>query len=243
MQTDYSISIKINLSLLNERKIDINKFIVSIYDDIFIVLNRVPNIDKDEMRSKFIEHLLDNQEFLKFDNENKFCAYLVKFAKNIHMSEMREQNRNIEFDPERFDISSTSVAPAPEPSIKMYIADTGLTITELAKFFGVTRQIIYNYIEVNSVPYNIKRKLLKYKGFHDPKKKIQEIKEIIINEFGSLKYDVFKTIGVDRASFFNACRKGISYSQYLKFSEKLNLYFRSAKTAKESIIENIQENL
>lgn len=228
MQINYLISIKTNLDLYNSKKISINDFVIKIYDDIFYALNKVPGIDKDEIRAQFIEHLFDNYEFLRFENEYKFNAYLIKFAKNKQMSENRQKNRNVEIteNVETTDNSWNSLVEARWSgiSIQQSITETGLNITELSKILEVSRQIIYNYIELNSAPYNIKRKIIKLKGFHDKILKVQELRESILNEFGSLSKSVFKQLGSDRSHFFMLLRKGISYTQYLKLKQKIDEY-------------------
>ncbi len=219
MQIECLITIKTNLTLLNTKKINLNNFIVNTYDSIYELLGKVPKIDKDEMRSIFIEHLLDNEAFLKFDSEHKFVSYLFKFVRNQNMNELRRINKFTELDEAIAFKEDTSSKQ--ELTIKMYIKETGLNITELAKILNVTRQQLYNYIELNAVPYNIKRKLIKYKGFHDPITRANEIKERIFNEYGSLKYEIFKSLGIDRQSIFIWCKKGISYTKYCETIEKL----------------------
>jgi hypothetical protein len=209
----------IRLQLLNTKKITIKQFLTDVYDLIFNALGKVSKIDKDDMRSRFIEHLLDNYQFLSFENENKFYAYLIKFAKNKHLSDMRQINKHVELDDELS--ATTNISPNQDLSINQLIANTGLSITELAKQLRLSRRIIYHYIKTNSAPYLVRKNLLKYQAFHNKLAKARELKKIFLKKFGNLTATTFKEIGIDRGSFFRSCKKGITYSYYIRIQSLL----------------------
>lgn len=222
MQQNYITCIKHSLQQFNNNKIDLNDFIINIYDEILMLLNKVSNIDKDEVRANIIEHLFLKFKDLNFETPESFCAYIFKFAKNTRSNDIKRQRRYLELQ-DNFKFEG-NVTINNKVNVQVYFDNTGLNITELSKKLKVSRQVLYSYIETNNLPYVIKRKLIQLDSFHDPIKKANELKILIRHKYGSLKYEIFKGIGIDRASFFKACKKGISYTQYIKVLEKLNSY-------------------
>lgn len=218
-ESDY---IKLNLKLLNGNEIEIDKFIVNMFDVILNILNKISRSqNNDDIRSQFIEHIMLRHQRLYFSNSGMFCSYLKKFAKNLNMVEQRQQNRFVEFTDE-IEIEGDGINPCGEEfSVMILIKNTGLSYTELAKTLQVSRQLLYLYVDRNEIPFQMRLKLKELDGYHKPIERAIELKEIILRCYGHLKPEAFDHIGVNRTYLFKTCKTGISYTQYIKIKNKI----------------------